>query len=220
MKWVFIPGGSFEMGCSQSDSECLDDESPPHSVELSAFELLETEVTEAQFEAIMGFNPSCSFGGFGGAGYPVECVNWHSAKAFCLSVGGRLATEAEWEYAARGGSTTRYHCGDDPKCLNEFEWYGENAWQVKHPVKKLKPNAYGLHDMLGNINEWTNDWYSAKYYEDSPSDNPDGPESGSYRVARGSIFMFSADTLRVSRRWGYPPLIPSSYFGIRCARSL
>jgi formylglycine-generating enzyme required for sulfatase activity len=176
-KWVPIPGGTFQMGCSTGDYECDEDEFPRHSVTLSGFEMLETEVTQAQFEAVMKWDPSCNYGGGGGADSPVECVDWFRAKDYCEAIGGRLPTEAEWEYAARGGTTTKYYCGDAPECLNDIAWYDENSSVIKQPVRKKWPNAYGLYDMLGNVMEWTNDWYYSDYYYFSPSSNPQGPES-------------------------------------------
>jgi len=219
LKWVSIPGGTFEMGCSLNDNTCDGDENPPHSVTVSGFEMLETEVTEAQYEAVMDGNPSCNYGGGGGADTPVECVDWSNAKAFCEAIGGRLPTEAEWEYAARGGTTTRYYCGDDAEYLSDIAWCHVNSSGMKHSVKKKKPNAYGLHDMLGNVDEWTNDWYDGSYYESSPSSNPQGPESGSYRVRRGGGFNYGGGSLSVSNRDGDYPSYHNYDLGIRCARS-
>ena len=221
LKWVSIPGGTFTMGCSPSDTACESDEYPPHSVTLSGFQMLETEVTEAQYEAVMGENPSCSGGGGGGADNPVEFVDWANAKVFCEAIGGRLPTEAEWEYAARGGTETRYYCGDDSKCLSSVAWYG--AFQgPKHPVKQKEPNAYGLYDMLGNVWEWTNDWSDwngESYYESSPSSNPQGPESGTARVTRGGHFGGENEQLRVSLRHGFNPSWFTDALGFRCAKS-
>ena len=118
LKWISIPGGTFQMGCSPNDDNCSSDESPVHQVTISAFEMLETEVTEGQYEAERGENPSYNYGAGGGIDNPVESVDWSEAKAFCEAIGGRLPTEAEWEYAARGGTTTRYYCGDDSSCLD------------------------------------------------------------------------------------------------------
>ena len=102
VNWVPIEGGSFVMGCSPDDGACMEDEKPAHTVTLSSFQILETEVTEAQYEAIMEHNPSCDYGDGGGPFSPVECVHWFNAKAFCEAIGGRLPTEAEWEYVAPG----------------------------------------------------------------------------------------------------------------------
>jgi formylglycine-generating enzyme required for sulfatase activity len=222
MPWVTIPSGTFMMGCSQGDGECLDDEKPPHSVTVSSFEMLETEVTESQFEAVMGKNPSNCFEGSGGADNPVECVNWFDARAFCEAMGGRLPTEAEWEYAARGGTETKYYCGDEPECLNDIAWFDVNYTGTKHSVKKKEPNLFGLYDMLGNVEEWTNDWYDDSYYESSPSSNPPGPNSDNHspRVIRGGFCWADYDFLRVSNRTLDEPLFFADYIGFRCARSV
>lgn len=220
LKWASIPSGTFQMGCSPNDDDCNSDEEPSHSVTVSGFEMLETEVTEGQYEAVMDGNPSCNYGGGGGADHPVECVTWFNAKTFCEAIGGRLPTEAEWEYAARGGTTTRYYCGDDPECLNDIAWYSENSSKMKHSVKKKEPNSYGLYDMLGNVWEWTNDWLDSSYYESSPLSNPQGPDSGSFRVLRGGCFYDYAGNLRVSLRYYYYPSVDYGVdFGFRCARS-
>ncbi len=149
--WIPIPAGTFQMGCSPNDSGCTSKEEPSHAVTLSAFEMLETEVTEAQYLAVMGTNPSCNYNEGGGPDNPVECVTWFNAKAFCEAVGGRLPTEAEWEYAARGGTTTKYYCGDLVSCLTGIAWYGLNSDGKLHSVKGKTANAYGLYDMLGNV---------------------------------------------------------------------
>ena len=222
LKWVSIPGGTFEMGCSLGDDDCFKSENPPHSVTVSSFQMLETEVTEAQYEAVMDGNPSHNYGGGGGADNPVDGTDWSNAKTFCEGIGGRLPTEAEWEFAARAGTATKYYCGDDAECLNDIAWYDENSSGMKHSVKKKEPNAYGLYDMLGNVREWTNDWFDSYYYESSPSSNPQGPDSGYGRVHRGSSFFNSDDfyyTLSVSRRDFENPLSGGLYQGFRCARS-
>ena len=218
--WKPIPGGTFTMGCSPNDGKCGNNEKPAHSVTLSAFEILETEVTEAQYEAVTGEDPSCDYSGGGGADSPVECIDWYDAKAFCEAVGGRLCTEAEWEYAARGGTTTPYYCGDSSSCLDGIAWYNSNSWGHKHDVKGKAPNPYGLYDMLGNVWEWTADWYDDDYYDVSPANNPNGPNSGSFRVVRGGFFGFAGGGLRVSRRVYYGPSVDAATLGGRCCKSI
>jgi formylglycine-generating enzyme required for sulfatase activity len=218
--WKPIPGGTFTMGCSPGDGDCGNAEKPAHSVTLSAFEMLETEVTEGQYEAVTGEDPSCDFNGGGGANSPVECVNWNEAKAFCEAVGGRLCTEAEWEYAARGGTTTKYYCGDNASCLGGIAWYDDNSGSHKHNVKGKSPNGYGLYDMLGNVFEWTADWYSSSYYSVSPANNPNGPNGGSVRVNRGGCLGCYGGTLRVSNRTGVDPSYSYADQGGRCCRSV
>ena len=217
--WKPIPGGTFTMGCSPGDTDCYSDEKPPHSVTLSPFEMLETEVTEAQYLAVTGDDPSCDYGAGGGPDSPVECVDWYEAKDFCEAVGGRLCTEAEWEYAARGGTTTKYYCGNSSGCLDGIAWWDDNSGSHKHDVKGKAPNAYGLYDMLGNVWEWTADWYSSGYYSASPANNPKGPNSGSHRVARGGRFDVNVGGLRVSSRYDVYPSAVGDVLGLRCCRS-
>ncbi len=219
-EWKSIPGGTFQMGCSPGDAECKGDENPAHQVTLSDFEMLETEVTEGQYLAVIGSNPSAHYNGANGADMPVENLTRSQAKAFCQAVGGRLPTEAEWEYAARGKTTTKYYCGYDDSCLGGIAWYSDNSSSQKHPVKWKTPNAYGLYDILGNVSEWTNDFYGG--YSADPQTNPQGPVSGSDRVARGGTFVnYGAGVffLRVSDRGRVNLDYFSSAIGFRCARS-
>jgi formylglycine-generating enzyme required for sulfatase activity len=170
----------------------------------------------------MDGNPSCDYNGGGefggGADNPVVCADWSQAKAFCKGIEGRLPTEAEWEYAARGGTKTRYYCGERWACLGDIAWYDENSSTKKHSVKQKDPNAYGLYDMLGNVLEWTNDWYVYNYYDSSPTNNPQGPDSGSSRVVRGGCFVSGDFGLRVSYRGG--PSTGINNLGFRCAKSI
>lgn len=214
IKWIFIPAGTFTMGCAASDSQCAPDESPPHEVTLSAFLMLETEVTEFQFQEVMDANPSENKLG---DNYPVESATWEHAKAFCEAVGGRLPTEAEWEYAARGGQAGIWSCGDDAGCLEAEAWYFPNAEGRKHAVKGRAPNGYGLHDMSGNLAEWVGDWYGGQYYSSSPKQDPQGPADGTVRQSRGGAFGDPAEALRVSNRSSVYPSHPyGPYLGFRC----
>jgi formylglycine-generating enzyme required for sulfatase activity len=217
-KWVAIPGGTFQMGCSPGDGACNDSEKPVHSVTLSSFEMLETEVTEGQYQAGLGSKPSCHYNGASDSGMPVECVSWFDASEFCELIGGRLPTEAEWEYAARGGKTTRYYCGSNESCLGSIAWYSLNSGDKKHPVKEKSPNDYGLYDMLGNVKEWVNDW-SGAYGADAQTD-PQGPGNGSNRVGRGGSFADPSYVffLRVSTRDHFDPSGTYYPFGFRCSR--
>ena len=219
LKWVSIPGGTFNMGCSTGDGGCSSDEKPPHPVTVSSFKMLETEVTEGQYEAVMGDNPSCDYGAGGGADSPVECVDWNEAKAFCEAIGGRLPTEAEWEYSARGGTTTIYSCGDSSSCLGGIAWYESNSDGHKHDVKGKDPNGYGLYDMTGNVWEWVEDWYHDSYDGAPAQGYPAWTDpSGSARVSRGGGFDYGY-FLRVSNRYFYSPSDDAGYLGCRCARS-
>ncbi len=216
LKWIDIKGGTFQMGCSTGDPDCGTCEFPVHAVTLSNFKLLETEVTEAQYLAVMGVNPSCNVGGGGGTNNPVECVTWNDAKIFCEALGGRLPTEAEFEYGARGGKATRYYCGTKTSCLNGIAWYSGNSGGKKHFVAGKAPNAYGLFDMLGNVWEWTGDWKA--YYDSGPKNNPKGPATGDSRLGRGGSFVGLVYSLRVSARFYDGPSDCYYNLGFRCAK--
>ncbi|WP_282782459.1 bifunctional serine/threonine-protein kinase/formylglycine-generating enzyme family protein [Phaeodactylibacter xiamenensis] len=202
---VRVPGGSFTMGCTSEQSDCDDDESPTHRVELSSFSIGKFEVTQAQWEAVMGSNPS-KFSGCKSC--PVEKVSWNDVQDFIDKLnrmtGGnyRLPTEAEWEYAARGGSRSRGHKYSGSDNLGSVGWYYSNSDYKTHPVGKKSPNELGLYDMSGNVYEWCSDWYDKDYYSSSPARNPKGPGGGSDRVIRGGDWIISAWDCRVSYR-GY-----------------
>jgi hypothetical protein len=207
--WKTIPAGTFKMGCSPGDSDCSSYEKPAFNVTVSSFEILETEVTEGQYFEIMGTNPSDNYNGIGGDDAPVEHVTWYEADEFCETIDAHLCWGVEWEYAARGGTTTKYYCGDSSMCLDGIAWYYDNSddgpGRHKHDVKGRTPNAYGLYDMLGNIWEWTADWH---------------PIAETKRVVRGGDFVSHANDLRVSRRNAYVPSYRYATIGFRCCRSL
>jgi hypothetical protein len=151
LTYVWIPPGSFMMGCSPEDSECFFYENPPHRVTITkGFWLGQTVVTQLAYQRVKGDNPS----NLTGANRPVEQVTWYESSQYCLRIGGRLPTEAEWEYAARAGTTgSRY--GN----LDQIAWYANNSDNQTHGVALKPPNAWGLYDMLGNVNQWVSDWY-------------------------------------------------------------
>jgi formylglycine-generating enzyme required for sulfatase activity len=182
MEFVLIPAGSFDMGSPDSEKERDGDEGPVRRVQIAkAFYLGKHEVTQDQYLAVMGKNPSR----FSGRNLPVETVSWDEAVACCKKMGGRLPTEAEWEYACRAGSGTRFCGGDDPDYaqLGEYAWYANNSGNTTHAVGQKKPNSFGLYDMYGNVCEWCSDWFAA--YAGTPTVNPVGPSSGQHRVSRG-----------------------------------
>jgi len=195
LRWVPIPAGTYEMGCSPGDTDCDWSgfgfrEEPRHTVHTAAFEMTETEVTQAQYAAVMGSNPAH----YDDCGWdcPVENMpnHWHDAAAFCAAVGGRLPTEAEWEYAARAGTTTRYVCGDDAAaCLDRIAWFRGNSDGRTHPVAQKEPNAFGLYDMLGNVMEWTADCVHPDY-EGAPADAQQRWDGGdcAHHVFRGGCY--------------------------------
>jgi formylglycine-generating enzyme required for sulfatase activity len=211
-KYVWIPPGRFKMGCSARDNECASNEKPAHSVTITkGFWLGQTPVTQAAYQRVIGTNPSR----FRGGRLPVESVKWTQAKAYCEAVGGRLPTEAEWEYAARAGSdASRY--GD----LDAIAWYNGNSEGKTHEVGLKQANRWGLHDLLGNVWEWVGDWYDEKYYELSPSADPTGPASGQSRVVRGGSWFSGSRNLRSSDRDRDSPDFRVDYIGFRCAREV
>jgi len=182
LEMIAIPGGSFLMG-----SEDFESTRPVHPVKLSPFHIGKYQVTQRQWQAVMGGNPSH----FKGDNLPVEQVSWTMANAFCEKLSKqtgrnyRLPTEAEWEYACRASSTGRYCFGDDEALLDDYAWHTKNAVNKTHSVGGKKPNAWSLHDLHGNVWEWCQDWYDAGYYWLSPETDPQGPTSGGYRLLRG-----------------------------------
>ncbi len=188
LKYVWIPPGTFMMGCSPGDNYCRDDEKPAHQVTISkGFWMGETEVTVVAYKRFasqtrQAMPPTAWYNvGWKDDAQPIEGVPWNDAQGFCQWAGGRLPSEAEWEYAARGGSTeARY----GP--LDEVAWYGNNSGGKTHEVGQKQANGFGLFDMLGNVLEWVNDWYDQHYYSRSPSTDPPGATSAEDRVPRGS----------------------------------
>jgi len=223
LEWVQIPGGTFAMGCSPGDT-CFEDEYPPHVVTVSRFAILDTEVTQEQYGAVMITSPSCPQSLPFGPGMPVHLVTWFDAQVFCGAIGARLPTEAEWEYAARGGTTTKYYCGDDNECLDESAWFHCNSDGRWHTVRQKAPNGFGLYDMLGNVSEWTADWYDDSYYQHSPSLDPSGPPGryGRYRdrSIRGGDFWDNSPGISVSTRFYMQPDVGLVYVGFRCVRDV
>ncbi len=206
--YVWIPPGTFTMGCSPGDGECGDNEKPAHQVTLSkGFWLGRTEVTQAAYQRVKGANPSY----FKGDRLPVEQVNWDEASSYCSAVGMRLPTEAEWEYAARAGSTaSRY--GD----VDAIAWHDSNSGGKTHEVAQKQANPWGLYDMLGNVWEWTADWYDANYYQHSESRDSTGPSSGATRSLRGGSWYDYPGLSRVSLRLRLQPGLRNVYLGVRC----
>jgi formylglycine-generating enzyme required for sulfatase activity len=219
-----IPAGEFEMGSLAKASYEMD-ELPQHKVVISRpFYLGMYPVTQGEYFKVMNKQPSFFSGD---DRLPVETVSWFDAVEFCnaqsaieglpsfyrikakvvdvpdwSSAGYRLPTEAEWEYACRAGTTTRYSCGDKQKLLKEYAWFRSNAKQKTHPVGELKPNAFGLHDMHGNVFEWCWDSFdfNSNYYSRSPVEDPRGPEQSSARMSRGGSFLHPGHSLRSACR--------------------
>jgi formylglycine-generating enzyme required for sulfatase activity len=241
IEMVLIPPGTFNMGCSASNQYgCASDgrENPVHAVTLTnAFYLGRYEVTQAQWTARMGSNPS-SFQSASAQvpaaevpNRPVEQVSWNTVQGFLAATGMRLPTEAEWEYACRAGTTTAFHgwpaqtagTNNDTQVGNIAWFYTGNcsggAMCQTRPVGGKAPNGFGLHDMSGNVLEWVNDWYSGSYYASSPSTNPPGPATGSSRVLRGGSWDFVTNLLRSSARYSRTPGNTFYNVGFRVARA-
>ena len=211
LTYVWIPAGSFTMGCSQGDSECQPDEKPSHPVVISkGFWMGQTEVTQDAYQRVMGQNPSR----FQGAQRPVEQVNWNQASEYCGKVALRLPTEAEWEYAARAGTGgARY--GD----LDKVAWYTGNSGGGTKPVRSLQPNPWGLYDMLGNVEEWIADRHGEEHSEAGKTTNPIDLLS-KFKVVRGGSWLNDPQYVRVSSR-GLDMLVARNYnIGFRCAGEL
>jgi serine/threonine protein kinase len=216
--YLWIPSGTFRMGCSPGDTDCRPDETP-HDVAISrGFWLSQAEVTAAAYkhfslatEAAMPKPPDDN-PNWTDLTRPVSNVTWDGAAAYCRWTEGRLPTEAEWEYAARAGAAQERY---GP--IAQIAWFAGNSGAHAHPVKTLQPNAFGLFDMLGNVWEWTADFYGREYYSQSPAQDPAGPARGEYRVLRGGSWLRSPADVRVSLR--YPTLAgsPDQVVGFRCA---
>ncbi len=220
LEFVFIPAGSFQMG-----SAVFHDEGPIHEVRLSRpFYLGRYPVTQAQWEVVMGSNPSHFRGN---TRRPVEHVSWEDVQEFIRRLNEReetkkyrLPTEAEWEYAARADSTTHYGFGDHGKQLGQYAWYEATANGQPHPVGQLKPNAWALYDMHGNVWEWVQDWYDEAYYQVSPKPDPQGPGPARYRVVRGGAWNADAGDCRAASRNVEYPAHLSRLIGFRLLKQL
>jgi len=221
MEFGLVPAGSFIMG----DAEGGPAEKPVHKVTITKpFYLGKYEVTQEQWGAVMGKNPSR----LKGPKNPVTNVNWNDAQDFLSKLTEKLGngaakfhlpTEAQWEYACRAGTTTQYSFGDDAASLGDYAWSRENSDRITHPVGEKKPNAWGLYDMHGNVLEWCADWFGGDYYRRSPSTDPTGPASGSWRVVRGGAYYGTSPTnSRCSSRLAAPS--GGGNIGFRVARTL
>ena len=219
-KMVYISPGTFMMGSPSSEPK-RDSDERQHKVTLTkGFYIGVTEITQNQWKAIMGNNPSR----FKGDNLPVESVSWNDCREFIRKLnsqeGGnkyRLPTEAEWEYACRVGTTTRFRIGYSDSRLGDYAWYSSNSSSKTHPVSRKKPNAWGLYDMHGNVWEWCEDWYGN--YPSGHVTDPDGLSSGSSRVGRGGNWGSSAGGCRSADRSGVTPGHGYGFLGFRLART-
>ena len=219
---VFVKGGTFTMGATaeQGRKDPWDGEKPTHLVTVSDYYIGKYEVTQAQWRAVMGSNPSF----FMGDNYPVLYVSWNEAQEFIAKLNAktgknfRLPTDAEWEYAARGGNLTKHYKYSGGNKINDVAWYDANSENKAHPVGKKLPNELGIYDMSGNVFEWCQDWFD--YYTSDAQTNPTGPSSGSSRVLRGGSRFDSAKRCRVSYRNGWGPDNANKGAGFRLALSV
>ena len=229
MKLTLIPAGEFLMGSPEGE-ELRSPEEHQHRVRITKpFYLGVYEVTQAEYERVMGSNPSHFKES--GLDAPVERVMWVDAYEFCRRLsampeeqqGGRvyrLPTEAEWEYACRAGTTTAWYYGDDQSDLPNVAWFDQNSGEQTHPVGKKAPNGWGLYDMHGNVWEWCWDWFEEDYYESSPIDDPKGPSEVSFRVMRGGSWLGKLEACRSAFRGRYEPSSPYFNLGFRAAAVL
>lgn len=224
MKFMRIPAGTFMMGEDPSLGEGKSDEKPQHEVRISKpFYIGAYEVTQKQWQDVMGNNLSMHKG----ENNPVDSVSWHDAQEFIKKLNQReghnryrLPTEAEWEYAARAGTNTRYFWGNDSAQLKDHAWVTANANNVTHAVGTKKPNSYGLYDTSGNVREWVNDWYDGDYYSRSPLTDPKGPEKGHGKAYRGGSKDGAEFPTRSSYRWRETPDTRVQNLGFRLAMDL
>ena len=235
-----LPGGSFRMGSPDTDDMADADEKPQHLVTVSGFRIAVTPVTAGVYRAVMQREAPPEEQGQ----LPAVDVSWYDAVQFCNRLseregyrpcyrqkfgrwvcdwradGYRLPTEAEWEYACRAGTTTRYSWGDDPERLKRYAWFDEESPGQAHEVAQKLPNPWGLYDMHGNVWEWCWDWYGP--YTAQPAQDPHGPKKSMKdregRVVRGGSFGFSPVILRSARRFFGPPEVWDWFLGFRCVR--
>ncbi len=211
---ILVEGGTFQMGKSADGN----DVSPVHNVTLSDYYIGETEVTQELWQAVMGSNPSR----FKGNMLPVEQVSWNDCQTFITKLNEltgqnfRLPTEAEWEFAAKGGTQSKGYTYSGSNTIGDVAWYGSNSSKT-HVVATKAPNELGIYDMSGNVWEWCQDWYGS--YSSSSQTNPSGPSTGSYRVDRGGSWCYRATICRTAFRDGSSPTFGINSLGLRLAHS-
>ncbi len=230
-----IPATSFAMGCTPTDASCASDESPQHNVSLSTFAIDTAEVTVAQYKACYdagtctapaNSSSSCLWGKTGKDSYPINCVTWAQASAFCswTATGARLPTESEWERAARSTDGRLYPWGSSaPDCsLANFTPAAGTCFGSARPDGSFPSgnSADGLKDLAGNVREWTGDWYDTNAYTSASASNPTGPATGTLRVVRGGGYADADTGIRAGARLPLDPTTNSAALGFRCARPL
>ena len=217
---VYVSSGTFTMGgTSEQGSDAYDDEKPTHNVTLSSYYICKYEVTQALWRAVMGSNPS----NFKGDNLPVECVSWNDCQTFINRLNSytgrnfRLPTEAEWEFAARGGNYNRHYKYSGSNYISDVAWYGDNSGNRTHPVGTKQANELGLYDMSGNVWEWCSNWYGS--YSSYSQNDPTGPNSGFGRVNRGGSWGSFAGFCRSSFRFNIAPGDSNRGLGLRLVLS-
>ncbi|MBO4613793.1 MAG: formylglycine-generating enzyme family protein [Bacteroidales bacterium] len=217
IEMVYVKGGTYTMGCTdEQDDDCWEAESPVHSVTLDDFYIGKYEVTQGLWQEVMGANPSRFKGN---DSLPVENVNWDDCKKFIQKLNKmtgknfRMPTEAEWEYAARGGKKTKKTKYSGSDNIDKVAWYWNNDTVITHKVGTKHPNELGIYDMSGNVKEWCSDWFGK--YKNYSQVNPVGPSSGSERIVRGGDCAAKAGYSRVSCRIGYEPYTRINRLGLR-----
>ena len=219
IEMVYVEGGTFHMGSNNWE----DDERPVHTVQLKSFYIGKYEVTQKQWKEIMGFNTS-KFKGCDNC--PVETVSWNDVQEFIRKLNAktglhyRLPTEAEWEYAARGGNKSRGYKYSGSNNIDEVGWYYGNSGKKTHPVGMKQPNELGIYDMTGNVWEWCSDWYDRYYYSKSPAENPKGPDKGMLKVLRGGAWLNNVYYCRTAIRGRRYPDSGVDFDGFRFVQDL
>lgn len=217
---VRVPAGPFVMGADDGDAA----ERPAREVRLDAYAIDAHEVTVGEYAQcvkagacapVPGPGPYCTWGLPGHEADALNCVNWFEARRYCAWRGKTLPTEAQWEKAARAGTRSRFHFGDDPAAADAYAWTIGNSGNRVRPVMTRRPNAWGVYDMHGNLWEWTADWYQEDYYSRAPASNPRGPGKGALRVLRGGSWLYPP--IPAAARHGQPPSLHAYSIGFRCA---
>lgn len=224
-KMILVEGGTFTMGATAEQTGAIDNEKPAHQVTLSDYYIAETEVTQELWEAVTGYSPT-SWNTIVGIGYnyPAHGISYEGVQRFITKLNAltgvtfRMPTEAEWEYAARGGNQSKGYLYSGSNTLVDVAWCYRFSNDKTHPVATKAANELGLYDMSGNVREWCSDWYSYDYYSSSPQNNPEGPSLGSYRVLRGGCYQ-DDDLCRVAYRKYWPPSDSHFTNGVRLASS-